>query len=190
MKRTWLNLVPAAFGVWLGACADVSEAPAADGGAPSSPPVSNYDAGPSSPGYTPGYTPYDAGTPPLSQPAVPVGDSGTPSTPSNPPAAPRDAGSPLGEFDFGSLLGDGGLTPPQQPPAPTGNSGKGELDPNGQVNPALPPKKDNPPECPSLAPPNPAGNCLGLPIYVLCGYGKEGGQQYSCTCDWYHWLCV
>jgi hypothetical protein len=47
-----------------------------------------------------------------------------------------------------------------------------------------PPAPDNPPECPAVAPENPVGDCLGLPIYVACNYGT-----YSCTCDWYHWLC-
>lgn len=72
----------------------------------------------------------------------------------------------------------------------TGDPGTGELDPNGAINTKLPPKADNPKECPSLAPPNPIGICLGLPIYVICGYGTDGGPQYTCTCDWYHWLCV
>ena len=101
-------------------------------------------------------------------------------------SAPPDAGAFLG-----GLFGGGGQ------PEPVGDAGakphdptKHDLDPNGNVNPTLLPKADNPKECPSLAPPNPVGDCLGLPIYVICGYGKEGGAQYTCTCDWYHWLCI
>jgi hypothetical protein len=47
------------------------------------------------------------------------------------------------------------------------------------------PAADNPAECPAVAPENPVGDCLGLPIYVECRYGT-----YTCVCDWYHWLCA
>jgi hypothetical protein len=101
-------------------------------------------------------------------------------------SATQDAGAFLG-----GLFGGGGQ------PEPVGDAGakphdpsKNPLDPKGNVNQMLPPKADNPKECPSLAPPNPVGDCLGLPIYVICGYGSQGGAQYTCTCDWYHWLCI
>jgi PPE-repeat protein len=47
------------------------------------------------------------------------------------------------------------------------------------------PAADNPAECPDVAPDNPVGDCLGLPVYVQCKYGT-----YVCVCDWYHWLCA
>lgn len=47
------------------------------------------------------------------------------------------------------------------------------------------PSPSNPAECPAVAPENPIGDCLGLPIYVECNYGT-----YTCICDWYHWLCA
>ena len=46
------------------------------------------------------------------------------------------------------------------------------------------PSPDNPAECPDVAPENPVGDCLGLPVYLGCSYGT-----YNCICDWYHWLC-
>jgi hypothetical protein len=55
--------------------------------------------------------------------------------------------------------------------------------------PAYAPSPDNPVECPAVAPENPVGDCLGLPIYVVCEYGDDI-NWYVCTCDWYHWLCV
>lgn len=47
------------------------------------------------------------------------------------------------------------------------------------------PSPDNPPECPAVAPENPIGDCIGLPVYVECVYGT-----YYCVCDWVHWLCA
>jgi hypothetical protein len=47
------------------------------------------------------------------------------------------------------------------------------------------PSPDNPAECPDVAPDNPFGDCLGLPVYVVCTYGT-----YTCICDWYHWMCA
>jgi hypothetical protein len=180
MARTSL-IASIAFTLLVGACAETGDSPSQDAG-PSvgyDAAASGYDASrPATPGTPPPTTPIPV-TPVTStpRPSTPVTSTPGPSTP-----GPSDGGvrSPLDDIDFGSLLGDGG----------GGGGQTGELDPNGEVNPKLPPKKDNPPECPSLAPPNPVGNCLGLPIYVICGYGAEGGQQYTCTCDWYHWLCA
>jgi hypothetical protein len=165
MARTSL-IASIAFTLLVGACAETGESPSGDAG-----PSVGYDAAASG---------YDASRP--TTPGTPIPSTPTPSTPAPGTPRPSDGGvpNPLDNIDLGSLLGDGG----------SGGGQKGELDPNGEVNPKLPPKKDNPPECPSLAPPNPVGNCLGLPIYVICGYGAEGGQQYTCTCDWYHWLCA
>lgn len=47
------------------------------------------------------------------------------------------------------------------------------------------PNKDNPKECPAVAPENPIGDCIGVGVYVTCGY-----TTYNCICDWYHWLCI
>jgi hypothetical protein len=47
------------------------------------------------------------------------------------------------------------------------------------------PSPDNPPECPDVAPADPFGSCVGLPVYVTCEYGS-----YSCICDWVHWICA
>jgi hypothetical protein len=57
------------------------------------------------------------------------------------------------------------------------------------VLPGFTPLPNNPKECPAGAPANPVGPCLGLPIYVGCNY-TNGQRQYSCVCDWYHWLCI
>ncbi|HMI94307.1 MAG TPA: hypothetical protein VK509_23205 [Polyangiales bacterium] len=51
------------------------------------------------------------------------------------------------------------------------------------------PSPDNPAECPAVAPENPVGDCLGMPIYLVCEYGDDS-FWYVCTCDWYHWLCA
>jgi hypothetical protein len=47
------------------------------------------------------------------------------------------------------------------------------------------PNKDNAKECPAVAPENPIGDCIGVGIYVTCGY-----TTYNCICDWYHWICL
>jgi hypothetical protein len=53
----------------------------------------------------------------------------------------------------------------------------------------LPASPDNPPECPDVAPENPVGDCLGLPVYLGCQWGNDE-RTYTCICDWYHWLCI
>ncbi len=55
--------------------------------------------------------------------------------------------------------------------------------------PAYAPSPDNPAECPAVAPENPVGDCLGLPVYLVCEYGDDT-YWYVCTCDWFHWLCA
>jgi len=47
------------------------------------------------------------------------------------------------------------------------------------------PDPNNIPECPKVAPENPIGDCLGIPVYAVCSY-----TTYTCICDWYHWLCA
>jgi hypothetical protein len=47
------------------------------------------------------------------------------------------------------------------------------------------PDPKNIPECPKVAPENPIGSCIGVPVYAVCGY-----TTYTCICDWYHWLCL
>jgi len=66
--------------------------------------------------------------------------------------------------DLARLFGDGGLLAPKIPG---------------------PPSPDNPKECPPIAPDNPIGSCIGVPVYATCTYGT-----YSCLCDWVHWLCI
>jgi hypothetical protein len=75
-----------------------------------------------------------------------------------------------------------------------GSSGEGgESGEGGTVAPEPPPEylpsPSNPPECPAVAPEDPVGDCLGLPVYVTCEYGDDN-YWYVCTCDWYHWLCA
>jgi hypothetical protein len=45
-------------------------------------------------------------------------------------------------------------------------------------------------DCPAEPPPIPiiGGLCAG--IYYGCGWTNQSGQQYSCICDWVHWLCI
>jgi hypothetical protein len=45
-------------------------------------------------------------------------------------------------------------------------------------------------ECPPEPPPIPiiGGLCAG--IYFMCGWETSDGRQYSCTCDWVHYLCI
>lgn len=144
------------------------------------------------PSYDSGFPRFDAGNPSdasATSDSAPVSDASR----SGDASATNDAGGIGGLGDLGGLgglFGGGDAGAVADAGGNTGNPGKGELDPNGAINPNLPPKADNPKECPSLAPPNPVGSCLGLPIYVGCGYGKAGGPQLSCTCDWYHWLCI
>jgi hypothetical protein len=50
--------------------------------------------------------------------------------------------------------------------------------------------KDSFVDCPAQPPEIPiiGGPCLG--IYFMCGWTHPDGRQYSCTCDWIHWLCI
>ncbi|MET0344488.1 MAG: hypothetical protein ABW252_25970 [Polyangiales bacterium] len=78
-----------------------------------------------------------------------------------------DAGDPLGDLagavDWDQIFSsDGGLFTPPGPASP-----------------------DNPKECPETAPENPIGSCIGVPVYATCKYGN-----YTCLCDWIHWLCI
>jgi hypothetical protein len=61
--------------------------------------------------------------------------------------------------------------------------------PTTQGMPKYEPSPNNPMECPAIAPENPVGDCLGLPIYLNCEYGDDT-YWYVCVCDWYHWLCA
>lgn len=49
---------------------------------------------------------------------------------------------------------------------------------------------DSAKECPAVPPPIPivGGICVG--VYFGCGWTNAAGQQYSCICDWIHWLCI
>jgi len=88
------------------------------------------------------------------------------------PAPRRDAGSPI------SAMLDATVSTPSS----SGDAGS-PLDifaPGDRT-----PNKDNPKECPAVAPENPIGDCIGVGIYVTCGY-----TTYNCICDWYHWLCI
>lgn len=90
-----------------------------------------------------------------------------------------------GDTDFGAILCGliGGCNGGVMPPAPSdgGTSASGD----DSIVKGREPDPNNPPECPKHAPDNPVGSCIGLPIYVTCGY-----TSYHCICDWYHWLCI
>jgi hypothetical protein len=77
-----------------------------------------------------------------------------------------------GLFGDGGAPADGGFTPP-----PDGG-GEWSLNPGSFV------------DCPPEPPPIPiiGGLCAG--IYYGCGWTNQSGQQYSCICDWVHWLCI
>jgi hypothetical protein len=121
--------------------------------------------------------------------ARPRDDGGTQATDSGKPAVredaspptPRDAGAPkpseAGTPEIPGLL-DAGVT---LPPAPDLFGDGGLLAPKIPG----PPSADNVKECPPVAPDNPIGPCLGVPVYATCTYGT-----YSCICDWFHWICI
>lgn len=94
-----------------------------------------------------------------------------------PDAAPRPDATVDGSnpFDFGSLFPTG--TPDSSVP-PEAGPGGWKL------------KPDSAKECPAEPPPLPiiGGLCTG--IYFFCGWTNDKGQQYTCTCDWIHWLCI
>lgn len=89
-----------------------------------------------------------------------------------------DAGNPLddliGSFfkDSGAPAADASFTPPPE------GGGEWKLNPGSFV------------DCPKEPPPIPiiGGLCAG--IYYGCGWTNTKGQQYSCICDWIHWLCI
>ena len=51
-------------------------------------------------------------------------------------------------------------------------------------------KSGSAPDCPEEPPPIPllGGLCLG--VYWACGWENEAKEQYSCVCDWVHYLCL
>jgi hypothetical protein len=91
-------------------------------------------------------------------------------------------------FAAGSGIGSAGCGP--VPPGGTGGAGgTGGVDPYGPYREGFTPLPTNAKECPPGAPANPIGSCVGLPIYLGCGY-TNGTVQYNCVCDWVHWLCL
>ena len=183
----------------LGACANEPATP----GAPASQPSVESRAGSPAVNASAGIA-----APPV---VVPRGGSASPgATTAGAPAAVGGAGSPAAGGGAGSpaagggaglagsaagagaaaASGTGGSSPATADAGTPAVPDEGELPDLSGVLPPLstpdnrPPAPDNPAECPAVAPENPVGDCLGLPIYVVCNYGT-----YSCTCDWYHWLC-
>jgi hypothetical protein len=108
--------------------------------------------------------------------AAPSGAAGRPSSSAAPAATSGSAGA-VSSGAAGSGAAPNASTPPLPdltdiiPPPST---------PESRV-----PSPNNPAECPAMAPENPVGDCLGLPIYLECEYGT-----YYCVCDWFHWLCA
>jgi hypothetical protein len=101
-------------------------------------------------------------------------DSSTPSL----DAGAKDAGDPLGDI-LGTIFKDSGAPDPDAgfKPPPDGG-GEWKLNPGSFV------------DCPPEPPPIPiiGGLCAG--IYYGCGWTNTKGDQYSCVCDWVHWLCI
>jgi hypothetical protein len=98
--------------------------------------------------------------------------------------AGRDAGAGAGDLAglgglLGGLFGDAGAPPKDAgfTPPPDGG-GAWKLNEGSFV------------DCPAEPPPIPiiGGLCAG--IYYGCGWTSQSGQQYSCICDWVHWLCI
>lgn len=107
-------------------------------------------------------------------------DAGRPNTRID---AGKDANTPKPEpkNDASTTPRDASTTPRDATVSPT--------DSGPAPNPFAPgdrtPSPDNIPECPKVAPENPIGDCLGIPVYAVCSY-----TTYTCVCDWYHWLCI
>jgi len=118
----------------------------------------------------------DAGKPVVKPPTVI--DAGSTKPPVTPPKA--DAGSTV--RDAGStVMNDAGVALPGLDDLfPAGDGGADPFVPGDRT-----PNADNIAECPKVAPENPIGDCLGVPVYATCGY-----TTYNCICDWYHWICI
>gem|GEM_PF-7116968 len=198
--------------VWISMCGLLSSAACANelpdaaddnkaaAGSPASPVISQVTAGSASapaaskPTNTPVTTPASSGTTgttsqPSQSPNAPAatsGGTGGSAAPAKPAASSGSAGS------GGSVAAPATQAGSAAPPAAgSGVAGAEALPDLGEILPPLStpetrvPSPDNPAECPAVAPENPIGDCLGLPIYLECNYGT-----YFCVCDWYHWLCA
>lgn len=145
------------------------------------PPVTTYDA--STPIYDASvpWTSADSSTPTTLDSGVAPTDAGG----SKPDAsssldsgAKADASNPLDDLingffkDSGAPKADAGFT------APPDGGGAWKLNPGSF--------QDCPPEPPPI--PIIGGLCAG--VYYGCGWTNGSGQQYSCICDWIHWLCI
>ena len=123
---------------------------------------------------------------------APGGNAGMAGAPAGTSSDPRPAG---GNAGTGGTAGTGSSTGAGAGGTTDTGGGAGAGDIAGMASePPMPmpdyaPSPDNPAECPSVAPENPVGDCLGLPIYLTCEYGDDT-YWYVCTCDWYHWLCA
>ncbi|MDD9947360.1 MAG: hypothetical protein OXU20_40350 [Myxococcales bacterium] len=110
-----------------------------------------------------------------------TGAGGPPETSmSEPPEAPAQA-DPTAEAEPSGEA---------EPPSPGAGSAPSTSDPLAELAEFLEPgdrtpNPNNPPECPAVAPDNPLGPCVGLPVYLECDY-----TTYYCICDWVHWLCI
>lgn len=136
---------------------------------------------------------------------APVSSTSAAAAPARAPAAPASTGAASASTAAAASGGAGGSSTASAAvggsSAAAGAAGSSPMASGGAGAPALPdltqilpppstpetriPSPNNPAECPAVAPENPIGDCLGLPVYVECNYGT-----YTCICDWYHWLCA
>lgn len=124
-------------------------------------------------------------------------DSGT--SPSTDASSPSETPPPWVWPDASSPTqpDPGPGTDPDVGPAPVSDAGTEQPIPLDDAS--VPPPTDggkwtlkagSAPECPEEPPPIPllGGLCLG--VYWSCGWENEAGEQYSCVCDWVHYLCL
>jgi hypothetical protein len=131
---------------------------------------------PSPPSETPKHAGSGGGSRPVIQdPPASGGSSGSSSGGAGASVDRRDASPPEPDAD----------APDAAAPDPFADAALPPLFPEPSTPDNRPPSPDNPTECPSEAPADPWGPCVGLPVYLECNYGT-----YFCICDWIHWICV
>jgi hypothetical protein len=148
------------------------------------PPVTTYDASTPSTTYDASVpsTPSDASTPSTTQDSSAPKDASTAKSDASSAldsGAKADASNPLDDLINGFFKDSGAPSPDASfNPPPDGGGGAWKLNPGSFQ------------DCPKEPPPIPiiGGLCAG--VYYGCGWTNGAGQQYSCICDWIHWLCI
>ena len=198
IRNYWVLVAVAVLGTSIAACS-AADSPTSQAGDLRAPVAAGGTGAPVPPAVISAPVKTDAGS--VARPAAEGTDGKSPSAAGSPgpssagagataSAKPAGAGGTSGAAGASAAAGASGAAGASAAAGAASPSAEGGSSaPDSTSEPKYAPSPNNPAECPAVAPENPVGDCLGLPIYLNCEYGDDM-YWYVCTCDWYHWLCV